>query len=378
MSLVGVIFFPVNLSVDGVYSRSFCHAQGVLYAFLSMTTFFILGLITFDRYTLLILNRPLNRRWATLIYVIAGLCFITTGLLPTLTENTVGIDTVKSFGLACYQDGGLGVLGHDFIVAFNDSVFLAIFFGMVWMYYRIFSHLQNVFKNAVIENSERAQFNREVENKILVQFIIITAFFLVCWVVLAFTWFVAPFGWRLQGIHMEGLIGFTCHLNSSSNPLIYGTMNKHLRTAMGKRMPQWVHNLWKPIKKYYNRRKVHAAKELASTKQGQSSGDNNTTGFSSNKSGQSSGTLGTGTSSAGSSSIRNSSVGGSHNSSIHSSRASEIGFHDSELISLSAASSTRESALESAIESTVESSAEMYTEVEMTESVFEGIDDAAA
>ena len=49
MSLVGVIFFPTNLSSDGVWGRKFCHAQGTLYAFLSMTTFFILGLITYDR-----------------------------------------------------------------------------------------------------------------------------------------------------------------------------------------------------------------------------------------------------------------------------------------------------------------------------------------
>ena len=239
MSLVGCVFFPVNLSSDGVWGRKFCHMQGNLYVFLSCTTFFILGLITYDRYTLLIKNRPLSRHAAIQLSIGAAVFFFAVGALPWITGNSIGMDSVKSFGLACYADGGLGIAGHDTVVAFLDSVFMVIFWGMVWMYYKIFAHLREVFRNSVDKDSDRAAFNREIERKILTQFMIITAFFLVCWVCLALTWFVAPFGYRIQDVHMEGFIGWTCHLNSSTNPLIYGTMNKHLRQAMGKIMPKW-------------------------------------------------------------------------------------------------------------------------------------------
>jgi len=82
------------------------------------------------------MNNELKRHQAIKTAAIAATFFFCVGLLPTLTENTVGIDAVKSFGLACYQDGGLGVFGHDAIVSFNDSVFVVIFYAIIYMYYR--------------------------------------------------------------------------------------------------------------------------------------------------------------------------------------------------------------------------------------------------
>ena len=89
-------------------------------------------------------------------------------------------------------------------------------------------------KHPIYSHSAKDHKNKTVEQKILYQFMIIIAFFLGCWIVLSFIWLVAPFGWRISNIHLDGFIGMFCHINSAANPMVYGLMNKNLREAMSK------------------------------------------------------------------------------------------------------------------------------------------------
>jgi len=46
------------------------------------------------------------------------------------------------------------------------------------------------------------------------------------------------FGVFIYNTHIDGVVGFCCHLNSALNPLIYGIMNKSLRNAMYDMLPE--------------------------------------------------------------------------------------------------------------------------------------------
>ena len=126
---------------------------------------------------------------------------------------------------------------------------------MIYFYAQIYLHIKKVF-GKMAEKSPKVQpaadpaaggkkkkkkKSDSKEKKILFQFIIITVFFLSCWAVLAVSWVLSGFfGIVVYEPHIDGIVGFCCHLNSSANPLIYGAMNKHLRNAMLDLFPVWL------------------------------------------------------------------------------------------------------------------------------------------
>ena len=116
MSVAGVVFFGVTTLNDGFPGKWFCHLQGTTYPFLAMTTFFVLGIITYDRYKLLIHNRPLYRGDAFRMSGIASLLFLGWGAMPWITNDEIGFDEIKKTGLACFVTGGQGIFKHDIVI----------------------------------------------------------------------------------------------------------------------------------------------------------------------------------------------------------------------------------------------------------------------
>ena len=122
---------------------------------------------------------------------------------------------------------------------------------MIYFYAQIYFHIRRVFgkmANPKVQPAEETAGRKKKkkksdgkEKKILMQFIVITMFFLSCWAVLAVSWVLSGFfGVVVYEPHIDGFVGFCCHLNSSANPIVYGAMNKSLRNAMLDIFPKWL------------------------------------------------------------------------------------------------------------------------------------------
>ena len=116
-----------------------------------MTTFYILGLLTYERYCVLVKNKPINQKKAftsvAIVYVI--LCIYSA--LPWITDNKIGRDELKSNGGAVFVGGGEGVIGHDFVITFNVFLFSIASGVMIYFYARIYFHIKSVFGKMRVE-----------------------------------------------------------------------------------------------------------------------------------------------------------------------------------------------------------------------------------
>ncbi|GMH63660.1 hypothetical protein TL16_g03772 [Triparma laevis f. inornata] len=260
-SLLGFMMFGATY-VMGHFPRQAwaCHLMGFLYPTLAMTTFYILGLLTYERFCVLVKNKPINKKKA---YLSVQVVFVLLGIysaLPWITNNAVGRDELKAHGGACFVGGGEGVIEQDWMILFNVVLFMITAAVMIYFYARIYLHIKAIFGKTAARvapadeqspgsppspggrrdsTTKKKKKEASKETKILYQFIVITAFFLGCWCVLAVVWLVGSlFGVIVYNPHVDGWVGFTCHLNSSCNPLIYGAMNKNLRNAMFDMFPE--------------------------------------------------------------------------------------------------------------------------------------------
>ncbi|GMH96052.1 hypothetical protein TrST_g921 [Triparma strigata] len=276
-SLLGFLVFGATF-ILGHFPRSswVCHTMGSLYPMLAMTTFYILGLLTFERYCVLVRNKPINKQKAYLSVRVVAVVLGVYSALPWITNNKIGRDELKAHGAACFVGGGEGVIEQDFMILFNVCLFMITASVMIYFYARIYLHIKAIFSKTKARvapeqsppspggrrNSTAKSQKKESskERKILYQFIVITAFFLGCWCVLAVMWILGPlFQIVIYNPHVDGLVGFCCHLNSSLNPIIYGAMNKNLRNAMFDMFPEGIQHILYS-KTYGNEEKVSIMK----------------------------------------------------------------------------------------------------------------------
>ena len=90
---------------------------------------------------------------------------------------------MKRNGISCYVGGGDGVFGYDSYVFICTSYFTSIICFMKVCYVKIYNAIKKVFRNAQggVSEEERPMRSTVSEQRLLVQFIIITCFFLFCW-----------------------------------------------------------------------------------------------------------------------------------------------------------------------------------------------------
>ena len=247
-SLLGLFYFGATLAL-GKYpvgeGKVFCHLQGTLYPALAMTTFYILGLLTYERYRVIVVNKKIDQKKCLQSVALVFFVLLIYSALPWLTDDKIGNDELKATGAACYCGGGEGKFEHDAILFTNVCLFSITIAVMVSFYAKIYYHIKKVFTSVKSGDEEEAVGKKKKkggtpkEVKILYQFIFITAFFLCCWAALATQWLLNSLGGMfIYEPHLDGLVGFGCHLNSAFNPVIYGAMNKTLRNAMYDVLPE--------------------------------------------------------------------------------------------------------------------------------------------
>jgi hypothetical protein len=292
-SIVGIAFFGATLHI-GKYpypswgGKAVCHLQGTLYPFLAMTTFYILGLLTYERYRAIVVNKRIDQRKAIQSVGLVSVVLLFYSSLPWISQDKIGYNSLKATGAACFCGGGEGKFEQDIIIFINVCFFSITMMAMVYFYGKIYFHIKKIFTSVAVKSSRDeeeagggdkvggggvgarvrgniagaplhlnttrlitsvlaslAQTSQQKkkgtpkERKILYQFIVITLFFIGCWAVLATQWLLNSLGGMfIYEPHMDGWTGFGCHLNSALNPFIYGAMNKGLRNAMYDVLPE--------------------------------------------------------------------------------------------------------------------------------------------
>jgi len=73
-----------------------------------MTTFYILGLLTFERYRMIVINKKIDQKKALKSVLGVYLCLTIWAALPWITNNKFGRDELKANGSACFCGGGEG------------------------------------------------------------------------------------------------------------------------------------------------------------------------------------------------------------------------------------------------------------------------------
>lgn len=142
-SLLGFMMFGATY-VMGHFPRQAwaCHLMGFLYPTLAMTTFYILGLLTYERFCIFVKNKPINKKKA---YLSVQVVFVLLGIysaLPWITNNAVGRDELKAHGGACFVGGGEGVIEQDWMIFFNVVLFMITAAVMIYFYARIYLHIK--------------------------------------------------------------------------------------------------------------------------------------------------------------------------------------------------------------------------------------------
>jgi len=165
----------------------------------------------------------------------------------TVPVRRFGSNQLRANKAACYISGGDGIIGHDSFIAVCTLIFVAVLSLMIVLYAKIFLHIKAVFNkvgpgNDKIDDKakEKAKESKAKEKAIMVQFIVITMFFLSCWTVLALIWIANIFGFFVYNQVCDTIVSFGCHSCSMGNPIIYGVMNKKLRNAMFDTLPSWL------------------------------------------------------------------------------------------------------------------------------------------
>ena len=147
------------------------------------------------------------------------------------------MNELSATGALCIVQAGFGVIQYDLVVGINVLFFATVLTAMVFWYSKIYFHLKAVFAKAKNPSEDKGS---NIEGQILIQFLVITLFFLGCWACLAFMWALGTFGVKIYDEWYETVAQLTCHLNSALNPVIYGVMNKKLRAAMFSVAPKWL------------------------------------------------------------------------------------------------------------------------------------------
>ena len=235
MSILGCVVFGCVLFYGNTPSFMVCQITGTVYPWLALTLFTTYLVIAYDRWTLLCKSKTLPGKSAYNIIGCASVSFFCISSLAAVTNGAVGYNEIKLNG-ACFVGGGKGVPMHDFVLVIYDMYFAVVATLLVFFYASIYYHMKRVFGNSTTDREVLAK-TQKTQQKIALQFSIITLFFISCWTILCILWVLSPFSVKIENKHIDGAIGFSCHLNSMANPIVYSVLNKKLREAILNVMP---------------------------------------------------------------------------------------------------------------------------------------------
>ena len=144
-SLNGGIIFSISLALGKFPSAIVCALQSVLYPWIACFSFFVLLILTYERYRVMKVQKPLNQKKAKAVTFAAFFLILGWASLPVITDGNFGKIELKAMGGACYCGGGDGEIGADSYVFLNVSYFSVCISAMTWCYYQLYTHIRNVF-----------------------------------------------------------------------------------------------------------------------------------------------------------------------------------------------------------------------------------------
>lgn len=104
------------------------------------------------------------------------------------------MNELSATGTLCIVQGGFGLIQYDLVVGINVIFFATVLSAMIFWYSKIYFHLKAVFSKAKNPKEDKGV---NIERQILIQFLVITLFFLGCWACLALMWALATFGFKI-------------------------------------------------------------------------------------------------------------------------------------------------------------------------------------
>jgi hypothetical protein len=210
--------------------------QGFFTHALAGTSILLLILVTYERYTLLVLDKRMSKERALKLIALVYGVGVVYGLPPLLGLGHYDL----SGGTLCIARGGRGVLTDNIYTAGGMLIIFLTTSMMLIGYTKIYKHISQVLNagstpsNASSEAAAaKARKILRTEKKILKAFVVFTAFFIVCWTTAFLKFFCEGF----LDIEMEDPV-FTSSIwiggasNAAFNPAIYGLLNKNIGKVM--------------------------------------------------------------------------------------------------------------------------------------------------
>ena len=228
---ISCFFIPMAM---GQYpSYALCEVQGFFIHSLCAASIMVLFLITVERYRLVLKNTATSRstvkQGLALIFIVA----IVFAALPLFGFGHYELQPSK---MLCFARGGYGVPSDDWycivaiVIILNTSVGMLIMYSMIW---RLINRFHK--STGAVMSDRTNQARNKAERDIVKQFIVITSLFILLW-----TPCVIKFVFELTGrmlvvverAWLDTIASTMAALNSATNPIAYGIMNKHIRLAV--------------------------------------------------------------------------------------------------------------------------------------------------
>ena len=222
----------VGSSIGQFPSEFMCQAQSFFIHALCAASILLLFLITAERYRLIIKNTPTTRELAKKGFVGVFLISVCFAALPLVGFGHYELQPSKVY---CFARGGRGVALDDAYLVVSCAIIANTCIGMVVMYIIIWRSIkashQKVSGLNVSEHTKEQ--NLKAQRGIVLQFITITALFVVFWSPCLIKFLFESVGQVVwEGPFADVAIGVGVALNSATNPLAYGLMNKKIGDAM--------------------------------------------------------------------------------------------------------------------------------------------------
>lgn len=212
-------------------SYTVCQVQGFYIHALCAASIMILFIITVERYRLVVKNTATSRAAIKQGLVAAFIMAIMFAALPLFGFGHYELQPSKVF---CFARGGYGVPSDDWYCIVASVIILNTTVGMILMYSMIWRLINRFQKSTGAALSNRTnQTRNKAEREIVKQFIVITSLFVLFWTP-ALIKFVSESAAQMVVEHawFDVIVGMGAALNSASNPIAYGIMNKNIRLAV--------------------------------------------------------------------------------------------------------------------------------------------------
>ena len=231
MALGAATIVITSLAMGQYPSYALCEIQGFINHGLSAASIMILFLITVERHRLVVKNTAISRNTIKQSLIVILIAAIIYAAVPLLGFGHYELQPSK---LGCFARGGYGIPSHDWYCLVSSVIILNTTVGMLAMYSMIWRFINRFHKSTSAVMSDRTnQARAKAERDIVKQFIVITSLFVLFWSP-ALIKFVSESAGQMvvERAWFDITASLGASLNAATNPVVYGIMNKSIRSAI--------------------------------------------------------------------------------------------------------------------------------------------------